>query len=445
MVTKYDIVIVGGGILGISTAYHLKLNEPELSIMVIDQNQRGGMGNTSKSAALFRNVFSSPVNRILASVSLAFYNRLQREEKIDLGLRYTGYLWLCDEVQWKLFQMLRMKERQFSQSNTYPELQFTLRDVTVETLADMFACDTSAKTVNVGEETDLKLPSIEHAIFGPECGTMSPAKLFEYYESEFKDMGGEMLYRTKVEKILFERTREEPEPYEVPDENTRTDYGLEKALHFTGLRTVDGTVKADKICLAAGTWTNMLTDPLGIDVHMKPKTRQLFNVVVDTEKQPRGFINKEERYPIFVLPPDGLYVKPLRMRGNFIVGWADDLGRAFGFSEDPQAEPEFYDKYINPILTSYLPWFEGAELKHSWAGQYHYNTLDGNPFIFNVRNMSCVVGASGSGVMKAEAIGKITAAKVLEKEKPDLMEGVDFPIDALGFDTRLVVKEQLII
>ena len=189
----------------------------------------------------------------------------------------------------------------------------------------------------------------------------------------------------------------------------------------------------------------MLTDPLGIDVHMKPKTRQLFNVVVDTEKQPRGFINKEERYPIFVLPPDGLYVKPLRMRGNFIVGWADDLGRAFGFSEDPQAEPEFYDKYINPILTSYLPWFEGAELKHSWAGQYHYNTLDGNPFIFNVRNMSCVVGASGSGVMKAEAIGKITAAKVLEKEKPDLMEGVDFPIDALGFDTRLVVKEQLII
>jgi glycine/D-amino acid oxidase-like deaminating enzyme len=445
MVAKYDVVIVGGGILGMSCAYHLKSWEPDLSVMVIDQNPRGGMGNTSKSAALFRNVFSSPVNRILASVSLAFYRRLQKEEKIDLGLRYTGYLWLCDQELGKLFSQLRMKEHQFSQSMSYPELQFMLKDVTTETLTDMFGCDPSERTVEVGGEMDLKLPKIEHAIFGPDCGTLSPAKLFEYYERKFKEMGGELLYRTKVEKILFERSQVEPEPHDKTDSNHKIDFGLERSLHFTGLRTVDGIVKADKICLAAGTWTNLLTDPLGIDVHMKPKSRQLFNVVIEPDKQPKGFINKEERFPIFVLPPDGIYVKPLRMRGNFIIGWADDLGRSFGFEEEPKADFEFFQKYINPALTAYLPWFEGAEIKHSWAGQYHYNTLDGNPFVFNTRNLTCVVGASGSGVMKADAIGKITAAKVLEKDKPDLMEGVDFPIDALGFDTRLVVKEQLII
>jgi len=109
---KYDVVVVGSGILGISCAYHLKRQNPDLSVIVIDQNPRGGMGNTSKSAALFRNVFSSPVNRILASASLAFYEKLQKEEKIDLGLRYTGYLWLCDDALLRQFRLISEKEGQ---------------------------------------------------------------------------------------------------------------------------------------------------------------------------------------------------------------------------------------------------------------------------------------------------------------------------------------------
>jgi len=314
-------------------------------------------------------------------------------------------------------------------------------------LKELFGVDTAEKTVSFGEGESLKLPAISHGIFAPDCGTMSPSKLFDYYEKQFVKMGGELLYRTKVEKLLLSHAGSEDDfgADNHANNNNKYDYGMEENIRFTGLKTIDGVVKCSRVCLAAGTWTNFLTDPIGIDSHIKPKKRQLFNITIDATRHPMGYANKEERFPIFILPPDGIYVKPLRMRGNFIIGWADDLGRAFGFEDEPVAEPDFFVKYINPILTAYLPWLEGAELKHSWAGQYHYNTLDGNPYIFNRKNLTVVAGASGSGIMKADAIGKIAAAKILGNDKPDLLDGVDFPVDALGFENRLVVLEKLII
>ena len=56
---NYDYIIIGAGIIGSATAYHLKRLNSNLDILLIEKNQRAGFGNTAKSAALFRNLFSS--------------------------------------------------------------------------------------------------------------------------------------------------------------------------------------------------------------------------------------------------------------------------------------------------------------------------------------------------------------------------------------------------
>lgn len=445
MPCRYDVLVVGSGILGMSTAYHLKQLKPDLKVLVVDQHSRGSMGNTSKSAALFRNVFSSPMNRLLASASISFYRHLQKDMGVDLGLRFMGYLWLCDESLWKHFQVMRLKEKALEESKTLPELRIELNDVTLETLKELFRCEPKPDSVSTGGSTEIRLPEIEHGILAPAAGTLSPAKLFSFYEKKFKEAGGEIVYRTKVEELTYHRPVEKKPGAENEADSVQPEYGIENNYCFDGVRASDGVIKADKIVLATGTWTNFLTDPLGIDVHIKPKTRQLFNIAIPKNEHPMGYANKEERFPVFILPPDGIFIKPLRMRGNYIVGWADDFGRPFVFEDEPKPEQEFFNNYIHPVLTAYFPWLKNAEVKHSWAGQYHYNTLDGNPFIFNVRNLTVVAGASGSGIMKAEAIGKITASKTLGMDKPELLKDAEFPVDSLGIKHRVVIKETMII
>jgi glycine/D-amino acid oxidase-like deaminating enzyme len=403
------------------------------------------MANTSKSAALFRNVFTSPLNRLLASVSILYYKNLQQEDGVDLGLRSTGYLWLSDDHFVKQFSDLKIKLEKAGQSRPMPEVKFELDEMPLDNLVDLFGVNPSASTVTVGEETIIDLPELKQGFFAPDSGTLSPSKLYNHYEEQFKAMGGETLFMTNVERLLSDRSTPEKEDDGNTVTNSDVKFGLEENFRFTGLHTGDGVIKADKICLAAGTWTNAITDPLGIDSHIKPKTRQLFNVIVKPFNLPKGFVNQTERFPVFVMPPDGIFLKPLRLRGNFIVGWADELGRKFEFEAEPEADPAFFDQYLRPVINAYLPWTKDAELKHQWAGQYHYNTIDGNPFIFNTKNLTVVAGASGSGIMKAHAIGQLTAAKVLGNNLPELIPGSQFPLDTLGFEKRLISKERLII
>ena len=69
----YDVIVIGGGVIGTSSAYHLKRMNPQLKILLIDQFNRIGAGSTAKSAALFRNIFSSSISRSLTNSSIKYY------------------------------------------------------------------------------------------------------------------------------------------------------------------------------------------------------------------------------------------------------------------------------------------------------------------------------------------------------------------------------------
>jgi L-2-hydroxyglutarate oxidase LhgO len=59
---EYDTVIVGAGILGLATGFHLKAQNPNLKILIVDKRAAAGQGSTAKSAAAFRCLFASSTN-----------------------------------------------------------------------------------------------------------------------------------------------------------------------------------------------------------------------------------------------------------------------------------------------------------------------------------------------------------------------------------------------
>ena len=68
--TEYDAVIIGGGIIGLATAYHIKREHPSERVLIIEKMSAGGQGNTAKSAAMFRSFFYSKTNLTLVDTSV---------------------------------------------------------------------------------------------------------------------------------------------------------------------------------------------------------------------------------------------------------------------------------------------------------------------------------------------------------------------------------------
>ena len=87
---KYDTIIVGAGVIGASTAYHLKRLSPKKKVLVIDKNNKVAVGNTAKSAALYRNIFSSATSQVLANSSISFYESIADK----ISLKELGYFWM---------------------------------------------------------------------------------------------------------------------------------------------------------------------------------------------------------------------------------------------------------------------------------------------------------------------------------------------------------------
>src|SRR5579875_3341257 len=97
-----EVVIVGGGVVGVSIAYHLaKLGARD--VVLLERAGVLGSGSTSRSAGGIRLQFGTAANVRLSQWSLGFLKRLREEADADPGLRQVGYLMLvADPAHWPL-------------------------------------------------------------------------------------------------------------------------------------------------------------------------------------------------------------------------------------------------------------------------------------------------------------------------------------------------------
>ena len=96
-----DTLIIGAGIMGLSTAYYMKKRDPSKKIVVIDKYAGPGQGNSAKSEGGFRNIFTSETNYLLADSSIDYFFHMEKEMGHKLKMEPIGYLGLFNEEQYE--------------------------------------------------------------------------------------------------------------------------------------------------------------------------------------------------------------------------------------------------------------------------------------------------------------------------------------------------------
>lgn len=426
---EYDAVVVGAGIIGLATAYHMKKKRPDDRILVIDRMSTAGQGNTAKSAAMFRSFFYSHTNLTLVDTTVEFFKHVQNELESDLKLKWAGYLWLFSKEQYRTIEpvLKSMAEKGLAHEVYEAEDLANRLNLRVEVTTD--------------EEAQMMgLANVDKGVFVPKAGSIDIDLLVQFYETEFKRMGGETRYNTKAEHIIVQPE----EPLGMPDEP----FFWQKS-RVTGVNTTKGIIEAKKTVVAAGVWAKTLLSRVGVYMPMEPIKRQLFSVKASTPKLKQLLnvedFNAEHCMPFTILPKPAVYMKPAVEEDAFWLSYGDHFPRAFKLEDDPQSEENFYRYGIYQVVTKYFPQFLGAQLYSSWAGQYELNTIDGQPVIFEEKDLVVVGSCSGSGNMKSDAIGRIAAALYAGEEYAHLYGHEKFKVSDLSLAKRDVEPEKLII
>lgn len=423
--SRYDVVVVGAGMIGLASAYYIKKHDPSAKVVLVDREPDVAQGNSAKSAGGIRaGIFSSECNRLLSESSVNFYAYLQESKGIDLGLEFVGYLIIFGEAE---FLHNQHAISQLKEANK-------IRIFESEELASLLG-------MGVGFESDseaqlLGVKDVYRGIFAERAGYLDADKICRFYREEFQSLGGEVLLNTEVKRLVIEAEKNLSIPRQPRTWQT---------IRFNGVDTGKEIISADSIILTLGAWTHTLLDPLGIDCWAKPKKRQIFVVKPHNEALRKLFntrgVNSAEVLPNTFLP-GGVYLKADKRSGEFWIGLSDEVGRPFNLDTNP--EELFYYDNIYPVLTKYFPQFEGTKIESMWAGHYAINSIDGNPVIFRKMNLVVATGDSGSGILKGDSIARIVAALCYGESKIELFGGTKFDVERLGQERRRVEVETLI-
>ena len=453
-------VIVGAGAFGLASAYHLIQRRPELSVLVVEARSRPGEGSMGASAAMVRDVFSSEDNHLLSKNSIAFYRRLMEEHEelrspsplLDL----YGYLWLLPE---------RLRDEYYSIVSRSGG-SIDAQPVNLDQLRSCPGLDLSPAKWYEGDEAEPPDP-IAGGLFGRNCGAVAPEMLANFYYEQTRSRGVEFRFDTCVQRLSFEG-REEillHEPSKLPFSFQEH---MKRRLQISRVNFGDGrSVRADKVIVAAGGWAEKLLHPLGFATACSTRPQFQFSIsgpsveallrweppveAIDT-------IDGKTRFP-FLIMPTGATLKPIFQQRQMWVGCVDSIAHPIGTREDPAQEGrldynsakmgdrEAFGTDVLPAVTPYLPQFEttGVRLENSWGGYYNFSP-DGLPVLIEeAYGVIFVGGDSGSGIMKADSLGRLVAAKYEGKPDAALFTGDSYGLDRLSLNHRVVQEEKIIL
>jgi len=410
--------------VGLAAAYHMKRKNPSEKILLLDKASGPGQGDTAKSVAAVRNVFSSEINRALANSSIDFYESVQRAGT-NLNMDLIGYLWL-------------LSERQFSRNESViREMQshgIQLRLIEPRELKEgVPALDLDLNRDN--EETKLlSIENIRYGLLGERCGVIAAEKLVEFFENQFKELGGLVRYGCEVSSLVVEGQ---------PSLNLPNEPLVWQQKVITGVRTGEGTIRAGTIVVATGCWTHRLLDPIGLNAYMKPRKKQVFVLTGENVRRvTKSGLTENGTLPFTVLPKSGVYLRPVRAENSLWVSVGDGLGQPFGLEENPTAEENYYTLNIAPVIGVYFPTLKGLRPSSMWAGNQDINTIDRKPVIYRENQLIVANGSSGGGIMKADALGRVVASVYEGKETTELYGGTRIRTSALAISGRDFSVEQ---
>ncbi len=377
-----DVVIIGGGIMGVSTAFHLA--EAGVRNVVLIERGELGTGSSAKPLGGVRATFSDPANIALGKRSLDAYGRFGERFGVDIGLRKVGYLFLCRNEQ----EVLDCERSTVIQN----DFGSNSRMVSPE----------EALAINPFLNKDALLA----AAYSPEDGFAEPAKAVEAYARAARAAGATLLTGTEALDI------------EVGD-------GAIKSI-----TTNRGVIRTNAIVCAAGAWSRHIGQMVGVEMPVTPVRRQIG-------------MTRQQKVPFPEVPftldlSTTMYFH--NYRNGMLVGISNQ-NQAPGFGRDFSHEwlPEF-----NEAARICAPSLVEPDLEFGWAGLYE-NTPDHNALIGasdKLPGFFYATGFSGHGFLQGPAVGEIMRDLYLGREA--FMDPSTFSADRFNNDAALVREVHII-
>jgi glycine/D-amino acid oxidase-like deaminating enzyme len=354
--TTADVVIVGGGVVGASAAYHLAAAGAG-SVLLLEQADQLGTGSTGACAGGFRHQFSSQVNILLSLASVPMITGFEQQHGIPLDVSQDGYLFMVrNQGSWEEF--LAAIELQRSMG------------VDVEVLTPLEVAD-----LIPGVSTEGMLG----ATFGPRDGIADPSGLTLGYATAARRAGAEIVTGVEVRGVDVSGDR------------------------VAGVSTSKGSVQAPIVVNAAGPWAGPLAATAGVQLPLEPIPRQ----VVVTGPFPQAPTRRT-----LVIDADTTFYFHREGEG-VLMGMG---GRNEKASFDLSVDEAFIADELLPTAISIFPPLEQADLRHRWAGLYEM-TPDRHPIIGEapgVAGLYLANGFSGHGFQHAPIVGKLLAEMIVE-------------------------------
>ena len=353
-----DIVIIGGGAMGSSIAYHL-VSDANCTgkVIVVERDPTYARASSALSASSIRQQFSTPLNIHLSRYGIGFLRQASERLGVDLGLKEPGYLFLASDAG---AAVLRANH-----------------------------------AIQKGEGCAVEL--LEPAALRRRFPWMSSdgVALASHGTANEGWFDGPALMQA------FRRQARERGAVYIADEVV----GL--APNAVTLRA-GGRLEAGTIVVAAGPWSGDVAALAGIALPVEPRRRSVF--VFDYQKvqgrQPPGPM------PL-VIDPTGTWFRP---EGRFYIG-----GTTPADGNDPPGAPlevqhQEWDDMVWPVLAARVPAFEAAKAVNAWAGYYEYNTFDQNGIVGRhpgIESLIFATGFSGHGIQQSPAVGRAVAELVV--------------------------------
>jgi sarcosine oxidase subunit beta len=346
------VVIIGGGVVGCSIAYHLA-RRGQKDVVVLER-ETVGSGTTSKAAGGIRAQFPTETEVRISLESIRVFERFPEEFGIDPGYRKIGYLFLVSDPE---------------------DLKGFEARIAMQTALGVDVC-----TITPREAQEivpaLRVDDLIAAVWGRGDGMAGPAEVTNGYAKRARELGARIVEGVEVS-------------------------GVDLRQHT--VRTAQGDVSAPIVVNAAGPAAARVGRLAGVDIAVHPRRRHIFftdpfpeipGPVPLTTDRASGFYFRKEMEQVLLSPGD-----------------VEDAGQDLDVTMDWSKRDEAVEKAIHRV-----PILEGARIAGGWAGLRPLTPDDHAIIGWapDVEGFFLAVGFGGHGFQHSPATGRLTAEWLLD-------------------------------
>lgn len=354
-----DVVVIGGGVMGASTAFHLA--EAGVSVLLVERDELSS-GSTSKAAGGVRANFSDELNVAMGARSLALLADFESRPGQAIDLHRPGYM----------FALTRPEDVQLFDRSMSIHHQFGVRS---EMLTPQEAH---------AKNPLLNVDDVIACHFTPDDGHCTPESVVMGYATGARGHGATVVTHVEATGIDVE------------------------GGEITGVTTSAGHVRANAVVNCAGAWSPTVGAMVGLDLPVRPLKREL----LITEPLGADFDDVPADMPFTIDYATSLYWH--REGKGLLMGFSDKSAE-YGF--DTSRDPRFPEK-LGELAFHRAPRLLDLGITSGWAGLYDV-APDHNAILGEwggVSRMLYATGFSGHGFLQGPAVGEILRDLYLGKE-----------------------------